>query len=75
MVKRLIQHGDDYATIIDKPIIEEMGISNETLFEIQVKKKNLILTPKTETNQEEDTKESLKKVNQKYGYVLKRIGE
>jgi len=75
MVKKLIQHGNSAALVIDKPILEMLNITNETIFEISTDGKNLILSPQTDKNQEKDILQSLEKINKKYGRVLKRLGE
>jgi len=75
MVKRLIQHGNSVALVIDKPIMELLNISNDTSFEISTDGKNLILSPQNGQNQQQDILNSLEKINKKYGKVLKRLGE
>ena len=75
MIKRLIQHGNSAALVIDKPIMEILNITNETLFEVSTDGKNLILSPQTECSQEKDIMHSLEKINKKHGAVLKRLGE
>jgi len=75
MVKRLIQHGNSAALVIDKPIMEILKITNETTFELSTDGRNLILSPQTEYTQEKDILNSLGKINKKYGSVLKRLGE
>jgi antitoxin component of MazEF toxin-antitoxin module len=75
MVKKLIQHGNSVALVIDKPIMEMLNITNETTFELSTDGKNLILSPQVEGNQEIDIMHSLEKINKKYGTVLKRLGE
>ena len=75
MVKRLIQHGNSVALVIDKPIMEILKITNETMFELTTDGKNLILSPQIEQNQEKDILISLEKINKKYGNVLKQLGE
>jgi len=75
MVKRLIQHGNSVALVIDKPIMEMLKITNETTFELSTDGKNLILSPQIEHNQEMNILNSLEKINKKYGSVLKRLGE
>jgi len=75
MVKKLIQHGNSVALIIDKPIMEILNITNETTFELSTDGKNIILSPQTENNQEAAIIQSLEKINKKYGTVLKRLGE
>ena len=75
MVKRLIQHGNSAALVIDKPIMEILNITNETTFELSTDGKNLILSPQVEYNQEKDIIQSLEKINKKYGTVLKQLGK
>jgi len=75
MVKKLIQHGNSVALVIDKPIMEMLNITNETTFELSTDGRNLILSPQTEYTQEKDILNSLEKINKKYGSVLKRLGE
>jgi antitoxin component of MazEF toxin-antitoxin module len=75
MVKKLIQHGNSVALVIDKPIMEILNITNETTFELSTDGKNLILSPQIENNQENTIIHSLEKINKKYGAVLRRLGE
>ena len=75
MTKRLIQHGNSAALVIDKPIMELLNITNETTFQLSTDGKNIILSPQNEKIQEKDILESLGKINKRYGKVLKRLGE
>jgi len=75
MVKRLIQHGNSVALVIDEPIMEILNITNETTFELSTDGRNLILSPQVEHTQEKDILNSLEKINKKYEAVLKRLGE
>ena len=75
MVKRMIQHGNSVALVIDKPIMEMLNISNDTTFEISTDGKNLILSPQSRPNQQNDIMNSLEKINKRYGKVLKKLGE
>ena len=75
MVKKLIQHGNSVALIIDKPIMEILNISNETTFKLSTDGKNLILSPQIEYEHDKNIMGSLEKINKKYGSVLKRLGE
>ena len=75
MIKKLIQHGNSAALVIDKPIMEILNITNETTFELSTDGRNLILSPQAEYSQEKNILQSLEKINNKYGAVLKRLGE
>jgi len=75
MVKKLIQHGNSAAIIIDKPIMEMLNITNDTTFQLSTDGKNLILSPQVKNHQEKSIIQSLEKINKKYGKVLKRLGK
>jgi antitoxin component of MazEF toxin-antitoxin module len=75
MVKKLIQHGNSAALVIDKPIMEMLHITNETFFELSTDGKNIILSPQNTVTQENTILDSLEKINKKYGNVLKRLAE
>jgi len=75
MVKKLIQHGNSVALVIDKPIMDVLNITIETSIELSTDGRNLILSPQIENEQENVVIQSLDKVNKKYGTVLKRLGE
>ena len=75
MVKKLIQHGNSFALVIDKPIMEMLNITNETTFVLSTDGRNIILSPQTEHIQEKDVMDSLERINKKYGSVLKKLGE
>ena len=75
MIKRLIQHGNSTALVIDKPIMEILNITNDTTFELSTDGKNIILSPQVEHSQEKDIIHSLEKINKKYWTVLKKLGE
>ena len=75
MVRKLIEHENSFALIIDEPIMEMLKITSDTTFELSTDGKNLILSPQTDNNQEINIMNSLKKINKKYGAVLKKLGE
>ena len=75
MTKKLIQHGNSAALVIDKPIMELLNITNETTLQLSTDGKNIILSPQNDNIQEKDILESLDKINRKFGKVLKKLGE
>ena len=75
MIKKLIQHGNSAAIIIDKPIMELLNITIETTFQLTTDGKNIILSPQNGELHDKDILHSLDNINKKYGKVLKRLGE
>lgn len=75
MVKKMIQHGNSLALVIDKPILELLKLSADTTFKVTTDGTNLILSPQGESTREGDILASLAKVNGKFAPALKRLGE
>ena len=75
MIKKLIQHGNSAALILDKPILDLLNMSLDTPVAITTDGKNLILSPQKDASREKDILDSLKKINQKYQHTLKKLGE
>ncbi|HPB07972.1 MAG TPA: AbrB/MazE/SpoVT family DNA-binding domain-containing protein [Rectinema sp.] len=75
MIKKLIQHGNSAALVLDKPILDLLNMSLDTPVEITTDGKNLILSPQKDASREKDILDSLKKINQKYQHTLKKLGE
>ncbi len=52
MQKMLTKHGNSYALVIDKPIIDLLRVTPETPFEIMSDGQCLVLTPIRESKEE-----------------------
>jgi antitoxin component of MazEF toxin-antitoxin module len=75
MVKKLIQHGNSAALILDKPILDLLNFEMDTPLEISTDGKNLIISAQTIKNGEKDILTSLEKINKRYSTALKKLGE
>ncbi len=75
MVKKLVQHGNSAALIMDKSILDLLKIKFDTPLEITTDGKNLIISPQSADTEESDVLLALEKVNHKFGRTLKRLGE
>jgi antitoxin component of MazEF toxin-antitoxin module len=73
MIKKLVQHGNSAALIIDKPILELLKINFETALEITTDGRKLIIAPIGLEKSTKRVKESLKKINNKYSKTLKKL--
>jgi len=73
MTKTLTRHGNSYALVIDKPILELLRVKPDTPFEILTDGQCLVLTPVR--NQAEETKfqEALERVHKRFGRALKQL--
>jgi antitoxin component of MazEF toxin-antitoxin module len=65
VVKKLIQHENSAALVIDQAIMEMLHITRETSLELSTDGKNIILSPENTIAQETGILESLKRINEK----------
>ena len=76
ITKKLTKHGNSYALIIERPILELLGIDDETLLQISTPDgASIIITPLKSKTQKRRFSSSLQKINKKYGRALKRLAE
>lgn len=70
MIKTLTKHGNSYALIIDKAILELLNIGPDSPLEITTDGKTLTVSPATDPKRHKRFKSALKKVNRKYRRTL-----
>jgi antitoxin component of MazEF toxin-antitoxin module len=75
MVKRLTKHGNSLALVIDKGVLELLGIGAETPLSISTDGHCLIISPVRTAKRRRELGEALDKVNRRYGNALKRLAE
>ena len=75
MVKTLIKHGNSYALVIDKPILELLRATPETPLELTTNGETLMVSPVRDTKRQRKLRRSLAKMNRRYGDDLKRLAE
>ena len=75
MVKTLTKHGNSYALVIDKPVLELLKITPETPLDITTDGRTLVLTPVREGRRREKFAKALEQTNRKFGRALRKLGE
>ena len=75
MVKTLTKHGNSYAMVIDKPILELLKITPETPLEITTDGQTLILSPVRNARRKAKFNKALKDANRKFGRALKNLAK
>ncbi|HAZ13808.1 MAG: AbrB family transcriptional regulator [Bdellovibrionales bacterium GWA2_49_15] len=74
MLKKLTKHGNSWALVIDRPIMDLLNIDEETWLEISTEDgKGLHISPVQTEERTKKFKNSLDKVNKKYGKALKNL--
>ena len=75
MIKTLTKHGNSYALVIEKPILELLRASPETSFEILTDGQCLVLTPVRDLEDEKKFQNALDMVHKRFGRAMKRLAE
>jgi antitoxin MazE len=69
----LTRHGNSYALVIDKPIMELLDITASTPIEIATDGKTLVLSPVRDVKRKARFAKALKDANRKFGRALKNL--
>ncbi|HON68677.1 MAG TPA: AbrB/MazE/SpoVT family DNA-binding domain-containing protein [Phycisphaerae bacterium] len=75
MTKTLTKHGNSYALVIDKPILELLRATPETPFEVMTDGRSLVLTPVRPAAEERKFQQALEKVHTRFGRAMKPLAE
>ena len=75
MVKTLQKHGNSRALVIDKALMEAVGIQDDSPLQISVSGNSLIVTPVHVGVGREKVERAIAKLRPRYGDMLKRLAE
>ena len=75
MIKTLKRHGNSMALVIEKPMMEALGITEETPLQVTVNGNALVVTPANVGVGPERMKASTKELRKRYGPMLKRLAD
>ncbi len=75
MVKTLQKHGNSHALVIDKALMEAMGIDADSPLEVTVSGNSLILTPVHVGLGRDRIAKEIEELRPRYGDMLKRLAE
>ncbi len=75
MIKKLQNHGNSQALVIDKPIMEALGIDSESELQVTVSGNSLIITPVNVGVGTKRVTEAIDRLRPRYGEMLKRLAE
>ena len=73
MIKTLKRHGNSMALVIEKPMMEALGITEETPLQVTVNGNALVVTPANVGVGPERMKAITKELRKRYGPMLKRL--
>jgi len=75
MIKKLQKHGNSAALIIEKPVMQALGITEETPLQVTVSGNALVVTPANVGVGPERMKMIIKDLRKRYGPMLKRLAD
>ena len=75
MIKTLKRHGNSMALVIEKPMMEALGITEETPLQVTVSGNALVVTPANVGVGPERMKALTKDLRERYGPMLKRLAD
>jgi antitoxin component of MazEF toxin-antitoxin module len=73
MIKRLQKHGNSMALLIEKPMMDALGLREDTPLHVNISGQSLIVTAADVGLGEERVMKSLSKMRRRYGSTLKRL--
>jgi antitoxin component of MazEF toxin-antitoxin module len=75
MIKTLTKHGNSYALVIDKPILDLLKIGPNTPLEVTTDGRKLSIEPADDPKRAAKFAAALAKANKRYGRALKKLAE
>jgi antitoxin component of MazEF toxin-antitoxin module len=75
MIKKLTRHGNSYALVIDKAIMDILGIDPETPLEISTDGRKLFVERARKARRRKKFTDAVAETNEEYGRMLKRLSE
>lgn len=75
MIKNLTKHGNSYAMVIDKPILELLKVTPDTPFEIISDGRSLVLTPVRNAKEEKKFDEAVAMIHKRFGKAMQKLAE
>ena len=75
MLKKLTKHGNSWALVIDKPVLELLKIDPEAPLEVSTDGQTLIVAPARSAERQARFKAALARTNRRYGRALRRLAD
>ena len=75
LIKTLTKHGNSWALVIDKPVLELLNIEPGTPLKIRTDGQTLIIAPAEDSARKQKLRKAIDATNRRYGKALKRLAE
>jgi antitoxin component of MazEF toxin-antitoxin module len=75
VIKKLTKHGNSWALVIDKPVLDLLNIDPESPVELSTDGQTLIVSPAADPKRKAKFTAALKETNRKFGHALRRLAD
>jgi antitoxin component of MazEF toxin-antitoxin module len=75
VVKKLTKHGNSFALVIDRPILELLNIDPETPLDVSTDGKQLIVAPAKASERRKKFEDARKLSHKRYGKAFRKLAE
>jgi antitoxin component of MazEF toxin-antitoxin module len=75
MIKRLTRTGNSIAVVIDKPMLEALGLDEGAEVEVSTNGQIIVITPKRSAARDRKFRNAAEKINRRYAGLFKRLSE
>ena len=75
MIKKLTRTGNSIALVLDKPLLEELGLDENAEVEVSTNGQVIVITPKRSSARNRKFRKAVDKVDSRYAGLFKRLSE
>jgi antitoxin component of MazEF toxin-antitoxin module len=75
MIKKLTRTGNSVALVLDKPLLDELGLDENAEVEVSTNGQIIVITPKRDSARDRKFRKAVDKINRKYAGLFKRLSE
>jgi len=75
MIKKLSKHGNSLALVIDRAILDLLGINESTELELSTDGEAIVVSPVRDRKRQKRFNAALASSNERFGRALKRLAE
>ncbi len=75
MVKKLTKTGNSLALVLDKPLLEQLGIDEHTELEVSTNGDVLVVSPVRTKSRERKLRRAVDKINSRYAGLFERLSK
>jgi antitoxin component of MazEF toxin-antitoxin module len=75
LTKTLTKHGNSLALVIDKPILEQMGVDETTPLTVAFDGRCLVVAPASTTARRKMVRAAIDEIHHEFGNAMKKLAE